>query len=461
VRYIARPYGSLAASWLLDHPRSMLVADPGLGKTPISLTVAEALRLSGSRMLPAVVFAPKRVADVVWTTEREKWDAFQDLSMIKVMGEREQRLEALRHPTADIYIVNYELAEWLVDLFPQDRWPFRTVFADESSRLKNFRLHQGGKRAAALSKIAQFTDRWHNLTGTPLPNGLQDIWGQAYFVDFGASLKRSYTAFLEAYFIQNQYSHKITPQFGAEAAIHEAVKPWLLALRAEDHLDIQKPQEIPVEFNLPPPALEQYKLMERDFFLEVGDAEIEAGTAAIKSAKLLQLAAGSIYDDQEVPHAIHEARLDALDDVLDQIEPAPLLVSYWFRFDVSRILQHLEKRGIRARPYAGKKDEDDWNARKFRVLLLQQQSAFGLNLHEPCHDVCFYSYRWGAEDWTQMINRVGPARQAQLGLKRVVRVWSIRARGTIDADVIESNEGKITTEQALKRARARRLYDKT
>jgi hypothetical protein len=149
---------------------------------------------------------------------------------------------------------------------------------------------------------------------------------------------------------------------------------------------------------------------------------------------------------------VHDAKIEALDDILDQIAPKPLLVAYYWRFDVRRILAAFPK----ARVYKGKRDEDDWNNGKIRMLLLHMQSPYGLNLHGPCHDVCFYSYRWDAEGWTQMLNRVGPARQAQLNSKRVVRVWSIRARGTIDADVIESNEGKITVEQALKRARAQR-----
>jgi hypothetical protein len=277
-----------------------------------------------------------------------------------------------------------------------------------------------------------------------------------YFIDFGQRLKRSYTAFSEAYLIEDPYTRKVRLQRGAAEAIQEAVKDVLITYRAEDWLDITKAQEMAVEFELPPAVRAKYRQMEKDFFLEVDDAEITAGTAAIKSSKLLQICAGSVIDTETgATHAVHDGRLEALDDVLDQIEPEPLLVSYWWKSDPPRILEHLKKRKIRARIYQGKQDELDWNARKFRVMLLHEQSAFGLNLHEPCRDVLHYSYSWGAELWTQMNGRVGPTRQAQAGKKAVARVWYAVAKSTIDRDVTDSNFSKISVEQAFKRARAR------
>jgi SNF2 family DNA or RNA helicase len=454
--FVPRPYQTIGANYLVDHPRCMLVADPGLGKTGTVLLALELLKMVGSSFFPALVIAPKRVADVVWTGERDKWTTFKDISMIKVMGSPAERMAALRKPVADVYVLNYDLIPWLVDQFSPEKWPFKIVIADESSRLKGFRLNKGGVRASALSKIARFTGRWWNLTGTPVPNGLIDLWGQMWFVDFGERLKRSFTAYKEAYFLEHQYTHKISMQHGAEAAIHNAVADRMIAFKVEDWLDVQTPQEIPVEVSLPPSASLQYAQMERDYFLALTDAEIEAGTAAIKSSKLLQIASGSIYDADVTPHAVHDAKIEALEEILEQINPEPLLVAYHWRFDLPRILNGLKTLGSTVREYKGQQDLNDWNAGKVRVLLLHMQSAHGLNLAEVCRDVCFYSYTWNAENWQQMIERVGPARQAQLGRKKVVRVWSIRARGTIETDVIDSNMRKITIEQALKRARARR-----
>jgi hypothetical protein len=451
-----RDYQSEAATFLVNRARAMLVADPGLGKTGTSLLALDMLKLVGSGFFPALVLAPKRVADVVWSGEKDKWASFQHLKVVQITGTQAERLEILRRPTADIYVCNYELAPWLVSMWPQERWPFKIVIADECSRLKGFRLSKGTVRSSALADVAQYTGRWWNLTGTPVPNSLADLWGQMYFIDFGQRLKRSYTAFSEAYLMEDRYTRKILLQRGAAEAIHDAVKDVLVAYRAEDWLDITQPQLLPVEFELSPAVRAQYRQMEKDFFLQLPDAEIEAGTAAIKSSKLLQMCAGSIIDTEtEQTHAVHECRLEALDDVLDQIEPEPLLVSYWWKSDPPRILEHLKKRKIPARLYKGKQDETDWNNRKFRVMLLQEQSAFGLNLHGPCRDILHYSYTYNAELWQQMVERVGPARQAQAGKKAVVRVWYAQAKGTIDADVIDSNFKKITVEQALKRARAR------
>ena len=461
-RYNPRLYQQLGTQFMLDHPRCEIIAEPGMGKTGMTLSLLDLLKLVGSNFMPALIFAPKRVADVVWTAEARKWSTFKDLSVVQITGTEKQRLEILSAPRSDVYVCNYELAEWLVSLWPQEKWPFKVVVADECSRLKGFRLNKGTKRSSALAKIAQFTGRWINLTGTPCPLGLNDLWAQYYFLDQGQRLKRSYTAFMEAYFIENQYTRRITPQHGAEAAIHDAIKDITIVFRAEDWLDIKKPQLIPVEFELPPKVREQYRRMEREFFVEVDEAAIEAGTAAIKSSKLLQIAAGSIIDTEtEVTHAVHDSRLEALDDVLEQIGSAPLLVSYWWAADPPRILAHLARQKIMARLYRGKADEVDWNKRKFRVMLLQEQSAFGLNLHEPCRDIMHYSYTYSAELWQQMVERVGPARQEQAGKTCVVRVWYAIAKGTIDGDVIDSNFGKITVEQALKRARARSRNEKT
>jgi hypothetical protein len=451
VKYTPQPHQVIGTQALLDNLRFMLIAEPGMGKTAMVLMALSLLMLVGSTFFPVLVIAPKRVAQVVWDGERDKWDDFKDIRITKILGTQKQRLAALKAPRADVYLVNYENVEWLVDQFTPETWPFKIVVADECSKLKGFRLNQGTKRAHALAKIARYTGRWWNLTGTPAPNGLNDLWGQLWFVDFGERLKRSYSAFMEAWFIENPYSHKITTQQGAPEAITEAIKDRVLVLRARDWLDITLPLEIPVVVELPEKAMEQYAAMERDYFLEIGPAEIEAGTAMAKSSKLLQMACGSIYDANSNAHAVHDAKIDALEEIVEAVNGEPLLVAYQWRFDVPRILK--------AFPKAKLYDDSllaDWNAGKIPIMLLHMQSAHGLNLHKPCHDICFYSYNWSAENWQQMIERVGPARQAQLNTKRVVRVWTIRAKGTIDGDVVDSNDRKISVEQALKRARARR-----
>lgn len=454
--FIPRPWGRIATRFLLDNPRGMLVEDPGMGKTSQVLSALDLLQMGGSGFFPALVLAPKRVAETVWDGEARKWDAFAHFRIEKVMGTEEERLAALRRPVADIYIANYDVAPWLVAQFGGgDRWPFKIVVADESSRLKGFRLNKGRVRAEALSQIAKHTGRWWNLTGTPSPNGLQDLWGQFWFVDFGVALKRTYSAFLEAYCREDPYTRHISVMPGCDQIIHQQLKDKMLVLRAEDWLPLEKPQEIPVPVQLDARSWDLYRRMEREYFIELGDGAIEAKTAAIKSSKLLQMVSGSIYDEDSTTHHLHDAKIEALESIVEESGGEPLLVSYWWKFDVVRIRKAFPE----ARVYAGPQDEADFNEGRVPMLLLHAQSAFGLSLHKVCRDIVFYSYNWNAELWQQMIERVGPTRQAQAGRKCVVRIWTVRARGTIESDVIDSNMRKISIEQALKRARARRQHD--
>jgi hypothetical protein len=389
----------------------------------------------------------------VWTSENVKWVEFSGLKVQRIWGDtpaRDRTLTSLGTPQqADIYVINYELVPWLTSRL-RGRWPFKTVIADESSKLKSFRLNKGGVRAQCLSTIAKFTGRWINLTGTPCPNGLQDLWGQMWFVDFGQSLGRTYSDYMARYFIEDPYTKKRGMQHNAEAEIHAAVAGKMLALRAEDWLDVKEPLVIPVEFEMPADAQAHYDRMERSFFIELGELGIEALTAAAKSGKLLQMSAGSIYDEFGTAHHVHAGRIDALQDVVEQAGEN-LLVSYWWRFDVTRI----QKAFPEAVLYQGEREQDRWNEGKIKMLLIHQQASYGVSLHHGGRDMVFYSYVWNAEHRQQMIERVGPARQAQAGYNRVVRIWDICAHGTMDQDVLDSNAGKISIEQGLKRARAR------
>jgi hypothetical protein len=460
--FIPREHQRLGTQFLIDHRRAMLVADPGLGKTSTTFSALDILQMAGSSAFPALVIAPKRVADVVWTGERDKWDAFQHFKVVRIEADdlsythKGKRYQAKRGKLsvggADIYIVNYDLAQRLVEEFPGAKWPFKTVIADESSKLKSFRLSKGGARASALSDIAHYVLRWINLTGTPCPNGLQDLWGQLWFIDYGERLGRTYTHFFDRFFLRNEYTQKVTLQHGAEESIHEAVKDVMCVFRVEDWLNVLEPQVIPVQFKLPDAAQVQYNAMEKDYFLSLNDKDIEAGTAAVKSFKLLQMCSGAVYDDTGTAHKIHDAKIEALAEIVEQTGKEPLIVTYWWKFDAAALRAAFPKSEI----YSGQVQQDRFNAGKIKMLLLHEQSAYGISLHHGGRDIVFYSYVWNAELRQQMIERCGPARQAQAGYNRVVRIWDISAIDTIEGDVIESNAGKISVEQALKRARARR-----
>ena len=184
--------------------------DPGMGKTSITLSAFDALWLAGSSKFPVLVIAPYRVARKVWSDECAKWDQFENLRVSTIIGTQAQRLKAL-HRDCEIYTINFENLPWLVEMC-EFHWPFASIICDESTRLKGFRLRGGAKRAAALSKAAKYTSRWINLTGTPVPNGLIDLWGQQWFIDAGQRLGSSFGTFKKRWFTENIYVRTIEPK---------------------------------------------------------------------------------------------------------------------------------------------------------------------------------------------------------------------------------------------------------
>lgn len=453
LHYTPHPHQRVGTQFILDHYSCNLWAKPGMGKTGIVLSLLDLLQLGGSDFFPALVIAPKRVADIVWPTELAKWDAFAGMTMTNIPGTHRERAEALRKPKTDIYVTQYENVQWLVEQFEGKTWPFKIVVADESRRLSGFRLNKGGKRSTALSNIAKFTGRWINLTGTPAPNGLTDLWGQSWFLDFGASLGRTYTQFVDNYFKVDPYTHAETLLPGAGEQIHAKIAPFTLALRPEDWFTLELPRYSTVEVELPPAAKPVYKRMERDYFTEVGaNIGIEAVNGGVKSMKLLQLASGSIFDASHTAHAVHDAKLEGLESVVSELQE-PLLVAYYFTFTPDRI-QKLYKN---ARVLRTARDVDDWNAGKIDMMLVHYQSAgHGLNLQDGGRALVYFDEIWDAELREQVLERLGPMRQKQSGHARTVLVYDIITKDTMDVEARERIDSKLSVQDALMLARARR-----
>lgn len=439
---------------MLDVPRCSLFMGMGLGKTSSVLSVLDILRMCGSNFFPALVIAPLTVADSVWDREVHKWDVFRgELSVVKILGTRDERMDALkRKPIADIYTINYENLPWLVETLG-DKWPFKIVIADESTRLKNFRMRGGGARATALSHVARMTGRWINLTGTPAANGLTDLWGQLWFNDFGERLGRTYTIFFDRWFVEDPYSRRKTMLPGADHEIYAAIRDITLALRTEDCLpDLEKPQVINIDVNLPPKARALYDDMERHFWIDIGEEGIEAPTAAVKSMKLAQLSSGSIYDAAGAVHWVHNAKIEALKDLVESIQE-PVLVAYHFVFEIEQIIKAFPKARLRKGP----KDDDDFNAGKIDMLLAHRQSAgHGIDLAVGGRNLVNYTHTWDMELQSQILERIGPARQYQHELKRKVRIFNLMGVDTVDSAMVERVESKISVQEALMLARSKR-----
>jgi hypothetical protein len=446
-----RPHQKLIVDYCWSNKRCNIWAHPGLGKTSSVLSLFDMLTMCGSSFFPALVVAPLPVARDVWPDEAQKWTDFRGLRIVPIIGSSPQQRIAALLLKGDVYTINYENLVWLQEYFG-DKWPFRIVIADESTKLRGYRLKgQGGKRAAALGKVAHFTGRWVNLTGTPSPHGLESLWGQQWFVDFGHRLGTSYTDFMKRWFIVDPYTRQVEPRPNARPEIYAALADCTIALRAEDWLDVKKPHYFEKRVELPPDARVHYKTMEKEFFAQLPDKQIVAWAAVAKSGKLLQMASGSIYDEQKIDHWVHDAKVDALRSLYDELGEN-LLVVYHFKFDVARI----QKEFPEAVAYRDKRDADLWNSGKCPMMLVHPKSAgHGLNLQHGGRAVAFFTNTFDMELRLQVLERIGPARQLASGYDRAVLIYDIIANRTMDEQALDVVSGRVGEQDALMAARAR------
>lgn len=441
-----------------DVPRCALFAKPGMGKTVLTLSFLDALHNAWGEGAPTLVVAPKRVAQNVWTEEAAKWEHLRGLEVVSVTGNAGERAAALRRDV-QVFVTNYENLPWLSDHLKAARraWPFRTVVPDEASKLKNFRLKQGGSRARALARHAHVdVERWINLTGTPASNGLRDLWGQTWFLDAGERLGRSFSAFEQRYFawrrVGDALSHKpglkqeILPH--AHELIHEKLADLCLTLDPRDWFDLEEPVVNVIEVDLPPSARRQYRELEKEMFLrlETGD-EIEVFNAAALTMKCLQMANGAMYlSDGTTWQEVHAEKLDALEDLADETGE-PVLVAYHFKSDLARLLARFPD-GIDLSTAAGMAAAKAGKGR----LWFGHPAGMGHGvdgLQEHCCTVAIFGAWWDLEQYDQFVERVGPMRQLQAGKNRPVFIHQIVARGTVDAVVTARRSSKRAVQDLL------------
>lgn len=450
--FTPREYQHAIIEQVLDLPRCAIWAGMGMGKSVGTLTALDILELTEPG--PALVLAPLRVATSTWPDEAAKWAHLSNVEVSAVVGTPEERRAALKRP-ATIYTTNYDNLPWLVEHFG-NKWPFRKVVADESTKLKSFRLRQGGKRAHALGRVAHCKiDRFIELTGTPSPNGLVDLWGQAWFLDQGVRLGRSFEAFKSRWFqsIQvgtDRHAVRLDPLPFAQEQIEDRLRDLCLSLDARDWFDISEPIVNVIRVELPAKARRLYRDMEREMFLALDcGTEVEAFNAASKTMKCLQLANGAIYTDAQCSAfaEVHDAKLQALEDVIEEAAGMPVLVAYHFKSDLARLQRAFPKgRALDKNPQAIR----DWNAGKIPVLFAHPASAgHGLNLQDGSNILAFFSVNWNLEEHQQIIERIGPTRQAQAGHKRPVFIHFILASDTVDELVLRRLQTKREVQDIL------------
>jgi SNF2 family DNA or RNA helicase len=444
--------------WMLSDPRKGCWAGMGMGKTSSTLHVLDILSLTAGDVFPALVLAPYRVAQSTWPDETKKWDGLQHLRVSPILGTAEQRAKALAAP-ADIYTINYENLVWLTEKCGK-KWPFRTIVADEATKLKGFRIRQGGQRTKALGKVSwgDAVRYFFNLTGTPSPNGLIDLWGPTWFLDQGASLGRTFTAFKDRWFhtINNADGYPMTkPLAFAQEQIQERIAHLYYAFRPEDWFDLKEPIKSVVEVKLPAKAQRLYDELQKEAFAELKKGTVTAVSGAAKTGKLSQVANGAIYlDEQEGAwEEVHAAKLDALESVIEEAGGAPVLVAYHFKHDLERLKKRFPKARVLDK---NKKTIDDWNAGKIQLLLAHPASAgHGLNLQDGGNILVFFTVDWDLELHLQIIERIGPVRQAQAGHDRPVYLYFLIAKGTVDELKLDRLESKRSVQDILMEAMKR------
>ena len=436
------PYQSYCISRIVDTPALGLYLDMGLGKTAITLTAVSDLIYNRFQVRRCLIIAPKKVAEATWNMEAEKWEHLKHLRFSKILGTQQQRIRAAC-AAADIYIVNRENVVWLVDYFRND-WPFDMVVIDESSSFKNSRA----KRFKALTWIRPHVSRLIELTGTPAPNGLQDLWAQLFLLDGGQRLGRTVTGFRERYFSANTHGGHFTTyeaKADAQESIQQKIGDICVSMKSEDYLQLPDLVYDVVPVQLDPKAAKAYAEMEREMLLQIDEAVIDAGSAAALSNKLLQLCNGAVYDAEGRVIPLHDCKLEAFTELIEQLNGQPALVFYNFQHDRDRLMMLCAKLKLRARLLKTPEDAAAWNRRELDILLAHPASAaYGLNLQQGGNHVIWFGLNWSLELFQQANKRLH--RQGQTA---AVIVHELAVTESRDMDVIAALEDKDATQNAL------------
>lgn len=452
-----RAYQSIARSFFTELPRAALWAKPGMGKTGSTLLALADLLLVGDVHCVLVV-APRRVAADVWREELPRWPGLAEVigPIIPIIGTAAQRKRAMS-VRAKVYTINYENLPWLVEALG-DRWPFDTVVADESSKLRGFRLKQGTKRARALAPFAHTkVRRFYELTGTPAANSLVALWGQVWFLDGGARLGHSFEAFKDRWFYtagDPAHGNHVPLPF-AQEQITEVLSDICLTLDPRDWFDLREPVYTRVAVKMPPQAEKIYKTFKREMYAALAAGEVKAFNAGAKTMKCLQLANGAVYTDPEATRweEVHTAKLEALEDIVEETTDSAVLAVYQFVPDKERILRAFPGSVDLATP----RGMAAFKAGGARLGVGQPASiGHGVDgLQEVCNSIVFVGHWWDAEEREQIIERVGPMRQHQSGKDRPLFLYDIVAEGTVDEQVMLRHETKREVQDLLMEAMRR------
>ena len=448
MQYNPHTYQTRLKDFIIDNRYAFLTVDMGLGKTVTTLTAVRELLEDYLEAERVLVIAPKSVAENTWTSECAKWDHLVHLRVSVVMGDEKRRIKALEAP-ADIYVINRDNVVWLTEHYGA-QWPFDTVVIDESSSFKN----PQARRFKALRRVRPMIRRMVLLTGTPSPNGHMDLWAQMWLIDMGQRLGRTLTSYRSKYFKPGRsnghtvYNWILNP--GASALIGELMSDVTVSLKAEDWIEVPDLIETDVRIALSEKELQMYRTFERDQVMSIGDADIVAITAAALATKLLQFTGGAMYADDGTGRTeyvkVSDAKLRALEDIIEAADGDPVLVFYQYRHELERLQEYFK--ALHPVTFSGEPETlKEWNEGRIPLLLCQPASVqYGLNMQAGGHIIVWYTPTWNLEQYQQ-----ANARLHRQGQGRPVICYRLICDGTIDEKVVGALKGKDTAQERLLR----------
>lgn len=431
-----------AVQHVMANTHCAMFLEMGLGKTIATLTAIDRLMFEELAVDKVLVVAPKRVVESVWMQEAAEWQHTTGLRIQRVLGKARHRIAALKSE-ADVYVISRNNLQWLCARYGGSALPFDMLVIDESSGFKNHR----SKRFKAL-KLLQF-NRVVELTGTPSPNGLIDLWAPLYLLDRGQRLGKTIGSYREEFFKPGKTNGHIVYNYrikkGSSDKIYSAIGDICMSMKAKDHLNMPDMISNPINIEMPSALKKRYEKFEQDKVLEIfgTDEEITPANAAALNNKLLQFANGAVYDADKNTHIIHNLKLEALEEILEDADGKPVLLAYTFKSDAMRIKAKFSK--YNPRILDGDQDITDWNAGKIQLLIMHPASGgHGLNFQYGGNIIVWFGQTWSLELYQQFNGRLH--RQGQ---KNTVIMNKLILKGTMDEDVMMSQKRKEEGQDAL------------
>ncbi|WP_029180473.1 SNF2-related protein [Streptococcus suis] len=438
-------YQVVAKDFIIAHPYAAVILDMGMGKTATTLSAVNELMFDRFEITKVLVIAPLRVANTVWSDEIEQWSELRHLRYSKIVGTPKQRKVALQKD-ADIYIVNRENLPWLVEqCSPYFKWDM--VVIDELSSFKSWQ----SKRFKAFMAMRPYMKRIVGLTGTPSSNGLMDLFAEFKVIDGGERLGRFIGEFRSRYFEEGRRNGNIVyeyiPMDYAECQIQDKISDITISMKALDYLDMPELISTKKLVRMSEKEKEKYSQFKKEYVMsELDGLEVTAANAASLTNKLVQLSNGAVYTDDHTVVALHEQKLDALEDILESANGEPVLVAYWFKHDLARIINRLEKLRVKSRVLKTEEDIREWNKGNVPVGLLHPAGAgHGLNLQKGGHNLVWFGLTWSLELYQQTNARLW--RQGQEA--ETVVIQHIVTEGTIDEEILKALENKDAQQERL------------